>query len=290
MQQTISPASAITGAIVLPGDKSISHRYAMISAIAEGESRIHNYSTGADCHSTLGCMRALGIEIDGERHGSRGARQGARWPARSRRRSRRRQLRLHHPHAAAAFWPRSPSSRASSATRSLSRRPMQRIMRPLADMGARITAREDKFPPLEIHGAPAAAHRLRAARAQRAGQDLRALRRTLFAEGETTVTEPVALARPQRDRAARIRRRPDAWRSARSRLPDARDSTGRELIVPSDISSAAFFIVAALLVPGSQLTIRGVGLNPTRSALLDLLVGMGAKIRDPRRSKAPTAN
>jgi len=64
MQRRISPASAITGAITLPGDKSISHRYAMISAIAEGESRIHNYSTGADCHSTLGCVRALGIAVE----------------------------------------------------------------------------------------------------------------------------------------------------------------------------------------------------------------------------------
>ena len=64
MQQRISPATAITGAITLPGDKSISHRYAMISAIADGESRIHNYSTGADCHSTLGCVRALGIEVE----------------------------------------------------------------------------------------------------------------------------------------------------------------------------------------------------------------------------------
>ena len=64
MQQRISPASALTGAITLPGDKSISHRYAMISAIADGESRIHNYSTGADCHSTLGCVRALGIDVE----------------------------------------------------------------------------------------------------------------------------------------------------------------------------------------------------------------------------------
>src|ERR1017187_10311865 len=64
MQQRIPPASAITGAIPLPGDKSISHRYAMISAIADGESRIHNYSTGADCHSTLGCVRALGIDVE----------------------------------------------------------------------------------------------------------------------------------------------------------------------------------------------------------------------------------
>src|ERR1039457_5773333 len=64
MQQRISPASAISGAITLPGDKSISHRYAMISAIADGESRVFNYSTGADCHSTLGCVRALGIDVE----------------------------------------------------------------------------------------------------------------------------------------------------------------------------------------------------------------------------------
>src|ERR1035441_11017850 len=70
MQQRISPASAISGAITLPGDKSISHRYAMISAIADGESRVLNYSTGADCHSTLGCVRALGIDVRSEEHTS----------------------------------------------------------------------------------------------------------------------------------------------------------------------------------------------------------------------------
>ena len=77
MQKRISPATRVSGAIALPGDKSISHRYAMIAAIAEGASRIRNYSTGADCHSTLGCMRALGIEIEGPARSSRSTGAGS---------------------------------------------------------------------------------------------------------------------------------------------------------------------------------------------------------------------
>ena len=152
MQQRISPASAITGAITLPGDKSISHRYAMISAIADGESRIHNYSTGADCHSTLGCVRALGIEVEvtGTEVLIKGkGLDGLRAPAGD----------LDAGNSGSTIRMLSgilaaqPFVSRIFGDESLSRRPMQRIMRPLAEMGAQIRAREDKFPPLEIHGA-----------------------------------------------------------------------------------------------------------------------------------------
>src|ERR1035438_7921175 len=141
MEKRISPARAITGAITLPGDKSISHRYAMISAIAEGDSRIHNYSTGADCHSTLGCVRALGIEVEvaGTEVRIKGkGLDGLRAPAAD-----------------------LDAGNSGSTIRMLSgilgdkpppRRRVQRIMRPLAKRGAETHGREGKSPPLEIHG------------------------------------------------------------------------------------------------------------------------------------------
>src|SRR5262252_2352747 len=151
MQQRVSPASAVTGSITLPGDKSISHRYAMISAIADGPSRITNYSTGADCHSTLGCVRALGVEVEGGGteftiHG-RGL-DGLRAPAAD----------LDAGNSGSTIRMLSGILAAQPFTSrifgddSLSRRPMQRIMQPLAEMGVRIAARDGKFPPLEIYG------------------------------------------------------------------------------------------------------------------------------------------
>jgi 3-phosphoshikimate 1-carboxyvinyltransferase len=286
MQQRISPASAITGAITLPGDKSISHRYAMISAIADGESRIHNYSTGADCHSTLGCVRALGIEVEvaGTEVLIRGTGlDGLRAPAGD----------LDAGNSGSTIRMLSgilaaqPFLTRIFGDESLSRRPMQRIMRPLAEMGADIRAREDKFPPLEIHGT-----RLRpidyTLPVPSAQVKTCVLFAGLFAEGQTAVSEPVA----SRDHTEIALREFGADLTVgltaglttdqrRITLTGRPHLTGRELMVPSDLSSAAFFIVAALLVPGSQLTIRGVGLNPTRSALLDFLTGMGAKILIP---------
>jgi 3-phosphoshikimate 1-carboxyvinyltransferase len=278
MQQRISPASAITGAITLPGDKSISHRYAMISAIADGESRIHNYSTGADCHSTLGCVRALGIEVevDGTEVLIKGkGLDGLRAPVND----------LDAGNSGSTIRMLSgilaaqPFLARIFGDESLSRRPMQRIMRPLAGMGAEIRAREDKFPPLEIHGT-----RLRpidyTLPVPSAQVKTCVLFGGLFAEGQTSVSEPVA----SRDHTEIALHEFGADLSVSQRkitLAGRPRLTGRELVVPSDLSSAAFFIVAALLIPGSQLTIRGVGLNPTRSALLDLLIGMGAKILIP---------
>src|SRR3954462_12539941 len=151
MQKRISPATRVSGAIALPGDKSISHRYAIIAAIAEGASRIRNYSTGADCHSTLGCMRALGIGIEGagtEFTIQGGGLDGLRAPAGD----------LDAGNSGSTIRMLSgilaaqPFRTRIYGDESLSRRPMQRIMKPLAEMGAEIRAREEKFPPLEIDG------------------------------------------------------------------------------------------------------------------------------------------
>lgn len=279
LNHKIGRASSVSGSITLPGAKSISHRSAMIAAIAEGPTRIQNYSTGADCHSTLGCVRALGIEVAGSGtefviHGK--GLDGLRGPAQD----------LDAGNSGSTIRMLSgilaaqPFRSRIGGDESLSRRPMQRIIKPLAEMGARIRALEDKFPPLEIDGAKLRPidYKLPVASAQVKTCVLFA---GLFAEGETSVIEPVR----SRDHTEIALREFGAelkteWQKitvvGRPRL------MGREVVVPSDLSSAAFFLVAALLVPGSQLTIEGVGLNPTRSAPLDFLVGMGAKIAIPK--------
>jgi len=154
---------------------------------------------------------------------------------------------------------------------------MQRIIEPLREMGATISAREDRFPPLEIHGGRLHPidYKLPVASAQVKTCVLFA---GLFAEGATTVREPMR-SRDHTEIALRefgadvTTERHNITVRGRARLE------ARDLAVPADLSSAAFFIVAALIVPGSELLIRGVGLNPTRSALLDFLSGMGARIR-----------
>jgi 3-phosphoshikimate 1-carboxyvinyltransferase len=278
MQKRIVPARSISGSITLPGDKSISHRYALISAIAEGPSRIRNYSTGADCHSTLGCVRALGIQVeesgtDVTVHG-RGL-DGLRAPSAD----------LDAGNSGSTIRMISgvlaaqPFRSRIFGDASLSRRPMQRIMRPLAQMGARIHAREDKFPPLEIEGG--ALHPIDYPMPVPSAQvKTCVLFAGLFAEGLTSVTEPVR-SRDHTEIALREFGADLTTDRLKITIAGRPKLTGRELVVPSDLSSAAFFISAALLVPGSDLVIRGVGLNPTRSALLDFLSGMGAHIRVP---------
>jgi len=251
----------------------------MISAIAEGPSRVKNYSTGADCHSTLGCVRALGIDVEGAGteftiHG-RGL-DGLRAPSAD----------LDAGNSGSTIRMLSgilaaqPFRSRIFGDASLSRRPMQRIMKPLGEMGAAILAHEGKFPPLDIEGGPLRAidYVLPVPSAQVKTCVLFA---GLFAEGQTSVTEPVR-SRDHTEIALREFGADLTTERLKITLTGRPKLEGRELVVPSDLSSAAFFLVAALLVPGSNLTIRGVGLNPTRSALLDFLVGMGAKIQVPQ--------
>src|SRR5580698_3380929 len=152
MRQTIRPAGRLSGLVTLPGDKSISHRYAMIASLAEGPSKITNYSTGADCHSTLGCVEALGIAVEEQGttvtiHG-RGL-DGWTRPQRD----------LDAGNSGSTIRMMSgllagqPFSSRIFGDESLSRRPMARVIKPLTEMGARIEARDSQFPPLTIHGA-----------------------------------------------------------------------------------------------------------------------------------------
>jgi 3-phosphoshikimate 1-carboxyvinyltransferase len=276
MQERISPARRVSGALRLPGDKSISHRYAMLAAIAEGTTRIRNYSTGADCQSTLGAVSALGCGVarrDGEILIEGRGLEGLVAPAAvlDAGNSGSTIRMLSGILAAQKF-----SSRIEG-DESLSRRPMERIMKPLAEMGARIEARDGRYPPLEITGA-----RLRPIEytlpVPSAQVKTCVLLAGLHAEGATVVREPVR-SRDHTEIALRefgadiTVERSAITVQGRPRLK------GCSLAVPADLSSAAFFIVAALLAPEADLVIQGVGLNPTRSALLDFLILMGARIK-----------
>src|SRR5579871_926044 len=238
MREQIRPAPSITGAIQLPGDKSISHRYAMLAAIAEGTSKLENYSTGADCQSTLACVRALGAIIDRrdgvisiQGCGLDGLREPADMLDAGNSGSTIRML-------SGILAAQSFSSRIGG-DESLSRRPMRRIMDPLIQMGASIEAREGRFPPLEIHGArlhpidytlPVPSAQVKTC----------VLLAGVYAEGETVVREPVRT----RDHTELALRElgADVRVSGRTITLQGRPTlTGRQLLVPSDLSSAAFF-------------------------------------------------
>src|ERR1700694_5535314 len=189
MREQIRPARALSGAIQLPGDKSISHRYGMLAAIAEGTSKIANYSTGADCQSTLGCMRALGAEIETKDgvvsirgRGLDGLAEPADMLDAGNSGSTIRML--------SGIWAAQRFVSRIGGDESLSRRPMERIMRPLAQMGALIEARENRFPPLTIRGTKLQPidYTLPMASAQVKSCVLLA---GLYADGRTTVHEPV---------------------------------------------------------------------------------------------------
>ena len=276
MRERISPAAKLQGVVRLPGDKSISHRYAMLAAIAEGVSRIRNYSTGADCRSTLACLGALGVRIttDGgdvrvEGRGLDGlCEPGAALDAGNSGSTIRMLSGLL---AGQSFLSR------ISGDESLSRRPMERIMVPLRQMGARIEARDGRFPPLQILGGALQPieYTLPVPSAQVKTCVLFA---GLYADGRTTLREPVS-TRDHTEVALREFSANVSKQGGAITVEGRPSLKARELEVPSDLSSAAFFLVAASLVPDSKVLIQGVGLNPTRASLLDFLVSMGADIR-----------
>lgn len=274
MDQTISPARAIDGLVTLPGDKSISHRYGMIAAIAEGESTIANYATGADCQSTLGCMQALGAKVErredgitvitgGELQEPKGDLDAGNSGTITRM--------LTGILAGQAFTSR------IIGDESVSGRPVDRVTKPLTEMGAFIELRDGRYPPLVIHGRPL--HGIEytppVASAQVKSCVLLA---GLFASGETIVHEKIR-TRDHTEIALQEFGADIEVLGKTVRLKGGAKLTGRELVVPGDLSSACFFLVAALLMKEADLVIHGVGLNPTRSSLLDFLVGMGAQIR-----------
>jgi 3-phosphoshikimate 1-carboxyvinyltransferase len=273
-QIVISPARNVSGSVRLPGDKSICHRYAMLAAIADSGTRLENFSTGADCASTLNCLRALGVEWErSENNVVTIAGRG---------------LRLLTPTAPLDCGNSGSTMRMLSGLLagqdftseligdpSLSRRPMARVITPLQAMGAQISA-EGSHAPLRITGGNLKAidYKLPVASAQVKSAVLFA---GLFAKGETRVEEPVR-TRDHGELALRAFGAEVRQLGTAVRLVGGQRLHGLEAAIPGDLSSAAFFLCAAALFPGSQLTISGLGLNPTRSSLLDLLGGMGLRI------------
>ena len=270
---TIHLARQIAGTAVLPGDKSISHRYAMLAAIAEGTSRLENFSTGADCASTLTCLRSLGVGCERDDryvtiHG-RGAKLQA--PASpldcGNSGSTMRML--------SGILAGQPFASELIGDESLSRRPMARIIKPLELMGARITAAGDR-PPLRITGGPLKAidYKLPVASAQVKTSLLFA---GLFADGETRIEEPIQ-TRDHGEIALRAFGAEVGRDGTRSSIKGGQKLHAIEAHIPGDLSSAAFFLCAAALFPGSQLTLKGLLMNPTRARLLDILILMGVHL------------
>ena len=281
MLRTIRPAAGVAGTIALPGDKSISHRCAMLGGLAQGRSVLENFSTGADCASTLACMRALGVRwtrrettVEMEGAGPRGLRAPSAPLDAGNSGTTMRLL--------SGILAGQPFESQVEGDESLSKRPMQRIITPLRRMGASIEAREDHYPPLRIAGGGLhpIRYELPVASAQVKSSVLLA---GLSAPGVTTVVEPVAT----RDHTEILLRRMGAELSVRRREISVRGGAtlnACDMVIPSDLSSAVFFLAAALMLPGSRLAIEGVGLNPTRAAVLAVLRGMGARIEVRGRS------
>jgi 3-phosphoshikimate 1-carboxyvinyltransferase len=271
----VRPARTVRGVVRIPGDKSISHRYAMLAAISEGTSLFHNFSAARDCASTLDCMRKLGCEWKRLDDGAIEV-QGL-------------GARLNSPKEALDCGNSGSTMRMLSGIlagqaftshllgdESLSRRPMARIIMPLSEMGAAIEAADGGRPPLKIHGGPLKAihYRPEVASAQVKSCVLFA---GLYAEGETVVQEPIR-TRDHGEIALRafgveVERQGNA-----SRIVGGQRLRAIEAHVPGDLSSAAFFLCAAALFPGSQINLPGILMNPTRARLLDILVQMGLKL------------
>ncbi len=266
----VHPARNLLGSVRLPGDKSVSHRYAMLAGVASGRSRLENFSTGADCASTVACMEALGCKVE-RSPGLVEIEGGALKPPGKaldcgNSGSTMRML--------AGILAGQPFSSEMAGDASLSRRPMERVIAPLTQMGARIESRDGK-PPLRVTGGNLAAidYRPPVASAQVKSAVLFA---GLFARGVTWVEEPVR-TRDHTEVAlsafgAQLRREGN-----RAGVAGGQTLHAIQARIPGDISSAAFFLCAAALFPESNLLIDEVLLNPTRAVLLDVLAGLGAR-------------
>lgn len=274
----LTPARSINGRLRLPGDKSISHRAALIAALARGSSEISNFSTAQDCASTLGCLRSLGVSIE-HRDGK-----------------------IIFAGDQGLVAPREPLNCGNSGStlrilagvlaghdltaelvgdESLSSRPMRRIIEPLELMGARIESSDGKAP-LRMRGTGSPSpitYRLPVASAQVKSAILFA---GLNARGRTSVIETIA----SRDHTERlfngfgVQVTSSDLNPVRSEISVEGPArfVGGPITIPGDVSSAAYFVAAAMLLPESELTIEGVGLNPTRAAFLSVLSSWGANV------------
>lgn len=277
----INGHGSLRGAINVPGDKSISHRVAMIASVAAGTSRVEGFASSADCWSTVECVRRLGVSV--EEH------PGA--------------LLIHgrglYGYGPASIPPALDAGNSGSTMRmmsgllaaqrftsridgddSLRRRPMGRIIEPLTKMGSIISAREGRFAPLEIQGRPLKAIDY-ASPVASAQVKTCVLLAGLYADGITTFVEPFTSRNHSelmlREFGARLVSS-ESEGGPRLSIEGGAELRPVDYRVPGDISSAAFFIAAATLLPGSDLVIRRVCLNPSRTAFIDVLNGLGARV------------
>jgi 3-phosphoshikimate 1-carboxyvinyltransferase len=278
------PGRPLHGSVRVPGDKSVSHRALMLAAIAEGASRIRGFLEGEDTRATAAVLAQLGVRIDtpsaGERvvhgvglHGLRGAAQS---------------LDCGNAGTGMRLLTGLLAGQAFDSTlvgdASLSKRPMRRVTDPLALMGARIDT-HDGLPPLHVHGGQplqGIRYELPVASAQVKSALLLA---GLYAAGETEVIEP----HPTRDYTERMLAAfgwPIAFAPGHAKLEGGHALRATDVEVPADFSSAAFFLVAASIVPGSELRLPAVGLNPRRTGLLQALRLMGADIASEHEREA----
>lgn len=274
----VQPGGKLTGRIRVPGDKSISHRSIMLGSLAEGTTQVSGFLQGEDCLCTLQAFRNMGVQIDGPTeegkvtiHGV--GLHGLKAPTTD--------LDMGNSGTSMRLMSGLMSGQAfdvrMTGDSSLSKRPMKRVTVPLAQMGARIDATEQGTPPLNVHGGsrlkgihyemPMASAQVKSA----------LLLAGLYAEGETSVTEPA----PTRDHTERMLRGfgyTVKTEGNRISLQGGGKLTATAIDVPSDISSAAFFMVGASIAEGSDLIIEHVGMNPTRTGVIDILRLMGANL------------
>ena len=272
----IEPCHRLRGTITVPGDKSISHRLAMLAAIAEGETTIANFSTSADCQSTLNCLRSLKVRATFSHEGI---------------------LTIHGRGLSGVQAPEGPLDAGNSGStmrmlsgilagqpftsvltgdESLCKRPMERIIEPLSRMGARFEARNERFPPLKVCGAPlhAISYPLPVPSAQVKTAILFA---GLIAKGRTEVVETIPtrnhteIALPQFGAEVELK-------FLSISVTGPKRLHGNNFIVPGDPSSAAFFVAAGLMASDSELTLKSVGLNPSRNQFFEFIKSMGGDI------------
>src|SRR5258706_923723 len=272
----------MSGGVEPPGDKSISHRYAMIAALADGASELRHFAAAADSRSTLDCMKALGAEVKIDKDTVRLTGRGLDGLKATRRAldagNSGTTMRL-----LAGILAGQEFTSQLTGDASLQKRPMKRVVGPLREVGADIRAREDNFAPLEIRGGGLHAidFKMPMPSAQVKSSVLLA---GLFADGETIVTEP-ARTRDHTELALEEFGAPIEKSGKTIRIQGLAAGNGtanlqpRSLDVPGDLSSAVFFIAAASLFPDSNLLIHNVGLNPTRTAILDVFASMGASLQ-----------
>jgi 3-phosphoshikimate 1-carboxyvinyltransferase len=276
----VHPARSVRGRVRPPGDKSISHRYALFAALADGVSELSGYSTGADCRSTLDCLSGLGVgveilgrEADGLRlriagRGLRGLQTPAGVLDAGNSGSTIRMF--------AGVLAAHPFATTMTGDESLRGRPMKRVIVPLERMGARIDSHDGR-PPLTVHGRADLTPIDYAPEVPSAQVKSAVLLAGLHTNGTTSVVEPLA-TRDHTERgleAFGVQVRRDGRRVS---IDGGQRLTARTLGVPGDISSAAFWMVAGSSISGSEIVIEGVGLNPTRTGIVDVVRRMGAAV------------